>query len=113
METSDRSHLVTRTLKITEMVCSGCDEIITDAVATLAGVQAVKPNWRKSLLSVTYDLQKVRIQEVEKILTEIGYPPDSGFFHRTKRGWLHFTERNERDNLKHVGHCCSKPPATA
>ncbi len=113
MATMHETHFVTRTLKVTGMVCSGCAGIITDAVAGLDGIREVKPDWKRNSVTVTYDLYRVRAQEVEKILAEIGYPPDPGLFHRTKRDWLHFTEQNEVDNLKHVAHCCSKPPAGA
>ncbi len=113
MTTTHDTHPVTRTLKVTEMVCPECNAIIADALKALDGVQAVNPDWRKNVVAVTYDLHKVRVQEVEKLLAEIGYPPDPDFLHRKKRDWLHFTEQNEADNLKHVGHCCSKPPVGA
>lgn len=110
MTTSDQTHNVTRTLQVEEMVCVECDEIITEALSMLGGVVKVESKWQKGLVTITYDLQKTRIQEVERLLTEIGYPPQNGYFARKKRDWIHFTEKNELDNLKHVGHCCSKPP---
>jgi copper chaperone CopZ len=106
------SHQVTRTLKVTEMVCTECDNIIAEALSALNGVTHVQSDWRNNTVTVTYDLFRVKVQDVEKMFYEIGYPPDSGFFQRKKRDWLHFTEKNELDNLKYVGHCCSKPPAT-
>ena len=113
MAKTHEPHPVTRTLKVTEMVCRECGEIITDAILAMTGIQDVQPDWRKNKVTLTYDLRTVRIQEVEKLLTEIGYPPDPGFFHRKKRDWIHFTEKNEVDNLRHVAHCCSKPPVGA
>ncbi|MBF0590079.1 MAG: heavy-metal-associated domain-containing protein [Magnetococcales bacterium] len=113
MTTDHQPHPVTHTLKVMEMVCPECDEIIEDAVSILDGVSEVNGDWRNNSVTVTYDLQQVRIQEVEKLLTEIGYPLDGGFLQRKKRDWIHFTEQNEIDNLNHVAHCCSKPPAGA
>lgn len=110
MTTIPEPHLVTRSLKVTEMVCPKCDEIIVDALSGLGGMRQVQPEWRKNRVTVTYDLRRVRIQEVEIVLEEIGYRPDPQFFHRAKRDWTHFTEKNERDNLKHIAPCCSKPP---
>ena len=104
------SHPVTRTLKVTEMVCVECEKIIAEALPALGGVSHVQSDWQSGEVTVTYDLYRLRIQEVEKLLSEIGYPPDAVFFQRKKRDWLHFTEKNEYDSLKHVGHCCSKPP---
>lgn len=111
--TTHDAHQVTRTLKVTEMVCPECDAIIAEALSALGGVSRVEADWNRNRVTVAYDLHRVRLQEVEKLLAEIGYPPDPGLFQRKKREWLHFTEQNEADNLKHVGHCCSKPPVGA
>ncbi|MBF0384137.1 MAG: cation transporter [Magnetococcales bacterium] len=107
------THLVTRILKVSEMVCVECEKIIGEALTMLDGVSKVSSNWKKGLVMASYDLQKTRIQEVEKLLSDIGYPPSNGFIARKKLDWLHFIEKNEVDNLKHVGHCCSKPPVGA
>mgnify|MGYP000642564571 CR=1 FL=1 len=113
MATTNDTHPVTRTLKVTEMVCPECDAIVADGLSALDGVQKVEADWKKNSVTVTYDLLKVRAQAVEKLLAEIGYPPDPGCFRRKKRSLLHFTGQNEADNLKHGGHCCSKPPVGA
>lgn len=110
MGTAQEQQLVTRTLKVSEMVCPECDAIIVEALSAMNGVLQVKADWRTNQVHVTYDFPMVRIQDVEKILTEIGYPPDSGILHGWKRGWLHFTEQNAIDHLKHVAPCCNKPP---
>ena len=104
-------HPVSHSLKVEEMVCPECEEIIADALSELQGVGKVDSEWKKGEVTVTYDLHKTRIQDVEKLLSDIGYPPASGFFARKKRDWVHFTEKNEVDNLKHQAHCCSKPPS--
>ncbi len=107
------AHPVTHSLKVMEMVCPDCEGIIADGLTALEGTSKVESNWRKGVVTITYDLHKTRIQDVEKLLSDIGYPPDTGFLSRKKRDWIHFTEQNEVDNLKHVGHCCSKPPVGA
>ena len=106
-------HPVTRTLTVSGMVCEGCARIVVEGVEGLTGAGSVAADWRRNRVTVTYDLKRVRIQEVEKLLADIGYPPAQGFFQRQRRRLLHFAEQNERDNLKHVGHCCSKPPPGA
>ena len=113
MITTHQPHPVTHRLKVEEMVCVECEEIIADGLTALNGVINVDSEWRKGAVIVTYDLHNTRIQDVEKLLSDIGYPPDRGFLSRKKRDWIHFTEKNEVDNLKHVGHCCSKPPVGA
>jgi copper chaperone CopZ len=113
MTTTHEPHLVWRKLNIQEMVCVECEEIIADALSMLDGVSRVTSNWKKGLVTVEYDLHKTKIKEVEKLLSDIGYPLANGFFANRKRDWVHFTEENEINNLKHTGHCCSKPPVGA
>jgi copper chaperone CopZ len=110
MATQKEMHLVTRTVKIENIVSIDCEDIIADALTILEGVTNVAVNRAKGNVTVTYDLQKTQIQEVEKLLIEISYPASMDFLARKTREWLHYTEKNELDNLKHVGHCCSKPP---
>ncbi|OSM04133.1 hypothetical protein MAIT1_03593 [Magnetofaba australis IT-1] len=95
------------------MVCPECENIIAEGLSALDGVSTVKAQWEKGLVEISYDLNQTRFEEVEALLSEIGYPPDDGFIARKKRDWTRFTEQNEVDNLKHVGHCCSKPPVGA
>nr|CRH06114.1 conserved protein of unknown function, containing HMA, heavy metal-associated domain [Candidatus Magnetococcus massalia] len=111
MSRPQQKHYVTRTLKIQEMVCPNCEAIVEDGVRALDGVKDVAAQWEKGQVRVIYDLLQLRLQAVEKLLQEIGYPPNEGYWQRKKRAWFHFTEKNERDNLTHVPHCCSKPPA--
>lgn len=95
------------------MVCPECERIIDEAMTMLSGVQNVTSNWEKNTVVAIYDLNLTRFHELTELLADIGYAPDNGFFQRTKRDWIHFTEKNEVDNMKHVGHCCSKPPVGA
>ena len=68
------THEVIRTLQVMAMVCPECDASIAEALMVLDGVTKVVADWRKNLLTVTYDLRKVRIKDVETLLAEIGYP---------------------------------------
>lgn len=106
-------HLVTHSIKVTEMVCPECERIIAEALTVLDGVVNVTSNWRRNTARVNYDLNLTRFQDLEELLNDIGYAPDTRFFHSVKRGWIRFTEQNEIDNMKHVAHCCSKPPVGA
>lgn len=101
---------VTHHLKVTRMVCLECEEIIVEGLAALDGVISVVANWQKNIVRVTYDIHKVQMGSVEKLLTEIGFPPDLGFFQRKKRDWMRFTDQNRMDSLNHQGACCSKAP---
>lgn len=103
-------YAVTHELKIAGMVCAECAEIIADGLIALQGVLKVTTNWHRSRITVTYDLNRVVLNDLEKILTEIGFPPDPGFFQTKKRTWIRFVDQNTRDALKHRGVCCNRPP---
>lgn len=103
-------YFVTQTVKVTGMVCHECATIVTEALLALDGVEKVQSHWQKNRLTMTYDLNRVTIQKVEKLLADIGYPADPGFFQRKKRDWIRFAEQNALDIVKHVQPCCSKPP---
>jgi len=92
---------------------SGCEQTIQRGLNTLPGIHKVHADHHTGQVKVTYDLGATQLQTVEGKLAELGYPPDDGFWARKKRGWVHFTEQNKRDNLTHQGHCCSKPPSGA
>ncbi|MBF0369115.1 MAG: heavy-metal-associated domain-containing protein [Magnetococcales bacterium] len=113
MTPSTKRHLVTRSLTVTEMVCPECEEIITEGLGALSGVQEVKACFGDNQVTVTYDLFETHFGEVEHFLTEISYPPADGFIQRKKRDWIRYTEKNELDNLNHKAPCCSKPPTGA
>lgn len=109
MEQTYEPHLVTRSLKVTEMICPECDDIIMDALSVLDGVENVSTDWRLNSVTLTYDLHRIHLEEVESVLTEIGFPPDPHFFERHKREWFHFTEQNERENLEAIPRDLTQP----
>ncbi len=104
------AYRVTHQFKLTQTVCLECEEIIQDGLLAIDGVVCVNVDWHAGLLTVTYDIHKVRMDALEIILTEIGFPPDRGFFQRQKRAWMRYTDQNLFDSLKHQAACCSKPP---
>ncbi|MBF0164417.1 MAG: heavy-metal-associated domain-containing protein [Magnetococcales bacterium] len=92
------------------MVCAACAEIITEGLTALQGVLRVDADWHRSRVTVTYDLKQVRLEALEKLLTEIGFPPDPGLPHRLRRDWWRFVDQNTLDHCQHRSACCSKPP---
>lgn len=61
-------------------------------------------------LKVQYELMNINLVEIEKKINECGGHLASGFFNRFIRGWIHFTEENETQNLRSVPRsCCSIP----
>ncbi|MEG3637633.1 heavy-metal-associated domain-containing protein [Magnetococcus sp. PR-3] len=113
MSTAHKTHPVTRRIRVFDMVCPECEKIIAEGLLVLDGVIEVESDWDKGEVCVTYDLFQVHVQDIEKLLIEIGYPLQDTFWAQTKQAWIHYTEKNEIDNLHHKAHCCSKPPAGA
>lgn len=76
----------------------------------LKGVNKVNVDFEKGEVSVKYDLIKVSELDIEKKMVDLGFVLDSGLWERFKRGWVQFTEENEKDNLtaEHTS-CCSDP----
>jgi len=62
-------------------------------------------------LSIDYNLLEITAGQIEATLVRAGALMGSGWAERLKRGWIHYTEENELDNLA-TGEsaCCNKPP---
>jgi len=63
-------------------------------------------------VAIDYNLLEVNAGQIEAALVKAGATMGSGWAGRLKRGWVHYTEENELDNLA-AGDaaCCNKPPA--
>ena len=57
-------------------------------------------------LSAEYDLQNCREEDIERCMVEMGFELEDNLMERLKRGWIHFTEENEQDELKHKAPAC-------
>ncbi len=76
----------------------------------ITGVKQVKVNLGNRSISIEYDLLKVTQEDIEKRIMDLGLVLDMGLWQRFKRGWIHFTEENERDNLTAKAHSCCEDP---
>nr|VFK28384.1 MAG: Copper chaperone CopZ [Candidatus Kentron sp. MB]VFK29440.1 MAG: Copper chaperone CopZ [Candidatus Kentron sp. MB]VFK74779.1 MAG: Copper chaperone CopZ [Candidatus Kentron sp. MB] len=104
------THSVARTIRVTGMSGSECEQTIRRGLHILPGVREARAEHRTGRVWVSYDLGAIRLQALEERLAQLGYPPKNGFGARIQRAWIYFTEQNRRDNLTHRGHCCNKPP---
>jgi P-type E1-E2 ATPase len=59
--------------KVTNMVCEGCAEKITEIASNLPGVNQVKPRVMQKQVSITYAPGKVSHEEIKDALTKSGY----------------------------------------
>ncbi len=96
-----------RKFHVDGMTCEGCEATITQSLLRIPGIKNVTADHSKGAVHVKYDLLRVRLEAIEKVITGLGYKPSSGVWDRFKRGWYHFTEENECENMKATHHCCS------
>lgn len=62
-----------RQLKVDGMHCTGCEDIICEAVSALPGVQSVNASYKHALVEVTYDTAILREATVIECLAAKGY----------------------------------------
>lgn len=98
-----------RRLSVRGMTCTGCEEKVAGALKKMQGVKRVEADHQNGLIVLEYDLRGVTLADIEAKVEAVGYPPDDGFLSKLKRGWIHYTEENERGNLyNRGGDCCSE-----
>lgn len=66
----------------------------------LMGVETV--GFDSDTVYVTYDLLQVSLADIEKAIVASACQLDSGFSENIKRGYIHYTEECELDNLAHL-----------
>ncbi len=63
-------------------------------------------------VAVTYDLFEATAEQIERDIEQAGAKLGAGWASRLRRGWVHYTEENELDNLAVSNMaCCNTPPA--
>lgn len=72
---------------------------ISEAVSSMMGVKALDAN--REAVYVTYDLMEVSLEDIERTIEEVLGKLDSPMVDRIKRGWIHYTEECELENLAH------------
>lgn len=78
-----------------------------EVIKEIKGVKKVKIDKEKGDVFVEYDLSKCMEADIEEAMINAGFVLDSGFMQKLKRGYIHYTEENDRENLHHKpGSCC-------
>jgi len=65
--------LATKTIPVTRMDCPTCIPLLEREVKRLEGVDAVQGNYIAKTLKVTYDPDRVQLDEIEAAIERIGY----------------------------------------
>jgi len=62
-------------------------------------------------ISITYDLLEATALQIEQAIEQQGAKVSANWIARLKRGWVHYTEETELDNLAAPDPaCCNKAP---
>lgn len=67
------NRVVTKTLKVDGLTCTGCETKIEEKLKKMKGIQKVKASYAHETVSITYDSQKVQMKDIVKALDELGY----------------------------------------
>jgi len=80
---------------------------LEEALLEVKGVKRVVVEYDKGDVFVEYDIEECTETVIEKVIQDAGLVLDDSITQRIKRGWIHYTEDNIRDNL-HVKtpSCC-------
>jgi hypothetical protein len=68
------------------------------ALADVAGVSHVQLE-SPSFLRVSYNVLQVTLEQIDAMLTEMGFHLDNGLVHRIKRALAYYTEETMRANI--------------
>lgn len=98
------------TYRLGGISCRDCFIPIELALKGLKGVIEVKPDFKGKRVMVTYDLERVRSEQIEEMVGMAGYPVRKNLLQKVKFGMIHFTEQNIVDNrTAKPPDCCSNP----
>lgn len=59
--------------QIPDMVCEGCAENVDGVLRELAGVRGVRPNVPEKRVRVSFETERVNVQQLRNALTMAGY----------------------------------------
>ncbi len=85
---------------------SGRSERLEELIRQVNGVLKARVDVDRKEVYVEYDLLKCCQEAIEHWMEKNGFSLDESFLERFKRGWIHYTEENERDALESEAHSC-------
>ncbi len=93
--------LKTRRIGFAEAVGDELKATLDQSLLSLMGVEALR--FEGHCLYVSYDLFQVSLEEIEATIEQTAAKLHSGMLERVKRGFIHYSEECELDNLAHPG----------
>jgi len=98
-----------RNIKLVSSLTADSANLLCEQLLESGGI--IDVNWKEpDRLKVEYELMAINLAEIEKKLGDAGGRMSGGLMNRFVRGWIHYTEENEAQNMRFVPHsCCSIP----
>jgi sulfite exporter TauE/SafE/copper chaperone CopZ len=76
-----------KSISVIGMQCAGCEAIIEEALAKCEGVESVKVSYANAKVEVCFDVNKLEITQIHKIIEDSGYKVELSVAVK-KRSWL-------------------------
>ncbi|MBF0282955.1 MAG: heavy-metal-associated domain-containing protein [Magnetococcales bacterium] len=102
-------HPVTHTISVAGMEAPMDAVNLIHRLSELDGVLEVDASWKTGAVTMTYDLWRVHVEDVESALVALGFPPDDEFWPRMKLDWIEFHEHRavhkmeEEEEIERMG----------
>lgn len=93
-------------IRFTRVPASGTPADWEAGLRKVTGVKDVRVDEEKGEVFVEYDIRHCCEEAVEHWMVSAGFTLDESFVERVKRGWVHYTEENERDAFGGKPHVC-------
>lgn len=90
-----------RRIGFAEPIAEELKATLDQSLLSLMGVETLV--YEESCLYVTYDLLQVSLEQIEKTIEQTAEDLRPGVLERVKRGFIHYSEECELDNLAHPG----------
>ncbi|HNW38739.1 MAG TPA: heavy-metal-associated domain-containing protein, partial [Methanosarcina vacuolata] len=65
------------TIKVYDMTCGHCQKRVADAISSLEGVESVDVNLESESATVSFDPEKVSLDDIKAAIQKAGYPTES------------------------------------
>ncbi|AKB81938.1 Lead, cadmium, zinc and mercury transporting ATPase [Methanosarcina barkeri 3] len=65
------------TIKVYDMTCGHCQKRVTDAISSLEGVESVDVNLESESATVSFDPEKVSLDDIKAAIRKAGYPTEN------------------------------------
>ncbi|MCK5727669.1 MAG: sulfite exporter TauE/SafE family protein [Methylococcales bacterium] len=62
------------TFNVLEMVCSGCETTIEEAIENINGIKKIKADYPTASVDLSFDPKIISLEKIQKIIAEKGYP---------------------------------------